>query len=482
MSEADRPRCQAVTKAGERCLKNAVGDSKYCGTHQDGQAIERLERTTESGFRKGLIWTIVVAIVVGGACLAFDRIYLRTPVASLPVTEEFRIASGHGGFGYGPMGSADESWGLRADLDQVAARFMVMVQEAYNALENAEYERSIELYLPILEVLPDEPILFHNLGVAQTHLQQWGPAIASYKRSIELDDTLFAVYNNLGLALSDSGLTDPAILAVKEAVRLAPDNAIIRSNLGLIYMRADSLPAAASTSREAIERDQHLIPPYLILASSLIKMEEVSSAMDTLDYVLSRGLPRVMEAEAHFYRGIAFRKLEKYNEAIVEWSISLSLDTAYYPALINKASALLALGHCDSARVFVESNINAYADSAAIYLILGNSFMCENNLNIWKFALQMYNEALTRDTCLAEAFVGLGRTMGLIGAHEIALEKFQRAIECDSSLQVAHFNAGSAMLKLEQYSGAIDYLERALDLDPQDSLCVRFLEEARSHL
>ncbi|MCK4372953.1 MAG: hypothetical protein KAW61_07390, partial [candidate division Zixibacteria bacterium] len=157
-------------------------------------------------------------------------------------------------------------------------------------------------------------------------------------------------------------------------------------------------------------------------------------------------------------------------------------DSAHYPAIVNRASALVTLGYCDSARVFVQSIMGRYADSAAMYVILGNTFLCENNRNNWDIARQMYSEALQKDTCSAPAYVGLGRTMGLLGVHDFALEQFQRAIECDPSSQVAHFNAGAAMLITGDYAGAVRHLEIAVDLDPKDEDAQKYLREARQKL
>lgn len=482
MNEADRPKCQAVTKSGVRCRNNAVENSKYCAYHQDGQAFERIEQTTKSGVRKSIFWAIVVTVVVGGGSLAVEHLYLRVSTPGHLAAEEYRSASGHGEFGYDPMGGDSESWGMRGDVNLIGPLLMARVEEAFVALENEEYESAIEKYRDLLDILPDEPILHYNLGVAYTLTERWELAAESYNHSIALEDTLFAVYNNLGLVLNHLGRSTAAIVALRMSIELEPREAIVLSNLGLALKDADSLVAAAAACRYAIAVDPRLIPPYLILASTQIKLGAIQAAMDTLDLVLARGAPDEARAEAHFYRGVAFHKLDDFESANDEWSKCLVLDSIHYPAILNRASALLALHRCDSARFFVESIITPFADSADLYVLLGDAFLCDDIGNRLDYARQMYNRALKLDSCSARAYVGLGRIFGFMKVHDYALSDFLHAVKCDSNLQVAQFNAGAAMLITGDYAAAVRHLEIAVGLDPNDEDAQKYLREARQKL
>ncbi len=57
-----------------------------------------------------------------------------------------------------------------------------------------------------------------NLGVAYRALQQYGQAITSFQRAVELGPPNAELYNNLALALKDAGQREAALLAFDAAL------------------------------------------------------------------------------------------------------------------------------------------------------------------------------------------------------------------------------------------------------------------------
>jgi tetratricopeptide (TPR) repeat protein len=132
------------------------------------------------------------------------------------------------------------------------------VAKGWKLLRSGDYESAVELLRQALELAPDDPGVLSSLGWAQTILQQYEEALATYHHLLVVrpEDTLARV--NLGYICLKRGIYGEAIEHLSKAVRGSTDlrtGLYGRFYLGLVYMAREMYEDAESFLHEAAELD-----------------------------------------------------------------------------------------------------------------------------------------------------------------------------------------------------------------------------------
>jgi len=117
------------------------------------------------------------------------------------------------------------------------------------------FERAIESFRKSLELNPDDPEAWLNLGCAQWKLGQLDEAEQSFVRAIVLRPEYAAAHNNLGGVLDQQAKTAEAVVHYREAIRLQPDYAQAHSNLARAHLREARIGDAIRHYHAAVEHD-----------------------------------------------------------------------------------------------------------------------------------------------------------------------------------------------------------------------------------
>ncbi len=134
---------------------------------------------------------------------------------------------------------------------------------------------------------------------------------------------------------------------------------------------------------------------------------------------------------AHNARGVAFFELEKWDEAIAAFQISMEIDsTSYKP-----------------------------------YLNLGNAFLEKKE---FKNAVKNYNMASSLDPNQTDIYYNRGLALLGMEQYEDAILDFDMALQVDPNQVLVHFNRAKALLGNNNPLEAINALEKAVALDDQN--------------
>ena len=169
--------------------------------------------------------------------------------------------------------------------------------------KNGKADVAVAALKPLVELKPDEPILWGSLGEAQLKqgdlataaaraaktptndpaiLQNYTDAATSYQKAIDLNaaakkpgtpENLAAFYLNLGQALSKSGKLPEAAAAYDMSAKTAPATAATAYyNEAVVFYQANpqKLPEAAAAADKAIAADPKKADAYYIKAQALI--------------------------------------------------------------------------------------------------------------------------------------------------------------------------------------------------------------------
>lgn len=119
---------------------------------------------------------------------------------------------------------------LAIDNDHIDAN----VKLALVMMKTENYDKAIHMYHRCLELLPNDPVLYTNLGLCYFKKKNYNMSIACYNRAIEIDDTKASRFVNLAYVYSVIGDAKEAIKNYEQAVIREPNN------VDYIFLLADS--------------------------------------------------------------------------------------------------------------------------------------------------------------------------------------------------------------------------------------------------
>lgn len=182
--------------------------------------------------------------------------------------------------------TAIDNFKKAGELDPKQAAVWIQLAQAYDQYANtktgAERESTLQLaaenYLKSLELLPADAGLHNNYGLVLAKQKKFAEAQAELEKAAQLDPPGGGKYFfNLGAVNINTGQTDPAIAAFKKAVELDPKYAPAWFQLGSalsgkLTMTPDGKPVPPEGMKAALEKYLELDPtgPNAEAAKSLL--------------------------------------------------------------------------------------------------------------------------------------------------------------------------------------------------------------------
>ena len=162
------------------------------------------------------------------------------------------------------------------------ARILHEVALVYRDLK--QYPLSQKYFEKALELQPDFPEAWNNLGTVYLILKEWHKAIPCFKRAAETltYKTPHFAYNNLGWAYFQIGENQKAIESYQKALSLAPDYSLCWDNLGLAYEATGKWADAKRAYEKAIRFAPQFPAPYFHLGRLFLKQGEPEKAREEL--------------------------------------------------------------------------------------------------------------------------------------------------------------------------------------------------------
>ena len=115
------------------------------------------------------------------------------------------------------------------------------------------YAEAEKLYRQVIQMNPQHPGAYQNLGVLAFQVGRNDAAIPLLKKAIELNPKNAAIYCNLGDAYTALRQGDDALASYKKAVEIDPNMATTYNNLGIVYSRLGRVEDAINAWEKAIE-------------------------------------------------------------------------------------------------------------------------------------------------------------------------------------------------------------------------------------
>ncbi|MEP1077882.1 tetratricopeptide repeat protein [Leptolyngbya sp. PL-A3] len=149
-----------------------------------------------------------------------------------------------------------------------------------------DYGNAIASYEKALEIKTDYDAAWNNRGSALYALGRYKEAIASYDKALEIKPDLHEAWNNRGNALSALGRKEEAIASYEKALEIKPDDHAAWNNRGYALSALGRKEEAIASYEKALEIKPDLHAAWYNKACYYSLQGQVKQAIETLQHVI----------------------------------------------------------------------------------------------------------------------------------------------------------------------------------------------------
>ena len=310
------------------------------------------------------------------------------------------------------------------------------------AHQTGQYKDAIELIGKAIEVNPNAAIYHYNHGISLQVLRQFEAAVTSYDKAIKLKPDYVEAYFYKGISLQGLKQFEDAVASYERTIALKPDLAEAYSNLGITLKELRQFAAAVASYDNAIE----LRPDYI---------------------------------DAYSNRGISLQELKQFEAAVASYDKAIELKPDFAEAYYNRGNALKDLSQFQAAVANYDKAIELKPDLAEAYSNRGISLQ---ELKQFEAAVASYDKAIELKPELAEAYCNRGTMLKELKQFEAAIASYEKAIELKPDLAEAYYNRGNVMLNLKQLDAAVASYDAAFALKPSYDYLFGVRQHTRMYL
>ncbi|MCX8094084.1 MAG: tetratricopeptide repeat protein [Candidatus Goldbacteria bacterium] len=256
--------------------------------------------------------------------------------------------------------------------------------EAKKLYDEGRYKEAIEYLQALLKKDPKNPVYWNQLGSVYAQLNSFDNAIISFKNAIKYDPKNIKAMYNLGLVYSEKGSKKEAKKVIENALKIAPKNPLLQAalgnvlideenydkaekvyeqivavkpdfdighfNLGVINYQKRELKEAKKNYEEVLKINPNDVEAKENLAAIHILDSDYENAIKYLKEVIDSNPQDDITLENAYYNlGIAYLRMEKFQEALSAFESALEIEPWDMAAYINAAILAEKLGYKDKA-------------------------------------------------------------------------------------------------------------------------------------
>ena len=331
---------------------------------------------------------------------------------------------------------------------------------------------AIGYYQKVIELYPQNPTAYFNLGSAYQIQQKHAEAIELFKKAVELDDEDESFIN--ALAMSEVKIKDykNALIHYRQLALLCPDKDNYKYNMATCYEALGEIQTAIHMLEGIVFVNPKYTLPAQKLANLYLKTNQLAKAKDIYDKILLKN--KVTADIMHQY-------------AILSSSLC---DTDTAEKMLKKALRMqpnLAKAHKDLGIIYLNKRLFDYAeeefktaielapDDFEILFEYGNFYYSLSKNNE---AEKYYLKALEIDpkNVLVLTFLGLNKL--IMNQLPEAKEYIMKAVEIEPNHEYVQFCVGRILFACGEFEDAKRYLISAVaqnpDIETQNTLALTY--------
>ncbi|MGB7402012.1 MAG: FkbM family methyltransferase [Arcobacter sp.] len=198
-------------------------------------------------------------------------------------------------------------------------------------------------------------------------------------------------------------------------------------------------------------------------SASAYKNKDYEKALNIISYLIEKGYKT---AEVYNNLGLLYSKLQKWQESVDSYQISLRLDPNYLNSYFNFAALLKGLKrYKDALQVYVmgvrkyPKDFNLHNNIGMVYETLGE----DNN------AIEAYKNAVRVNPKFAKAINNIAVILYKQKRYKESSDMFELALKTDPNYVEVYSNLGAALNRQKRYDESIKALETSIEKLPKSA-------------
>ncbi|MBT3777962.1 MAG: tetratricopeptide repeat protein [Pelagibacteraceae bacterium] len=322
-------------------------------------------------------------------------------------------------------------------------------------------QQSLQSAKALLNIYPNEVMLFNLCGICYSDLGQFNKSIVSYKSALKLQPDCVDVHFNLGNCYKTMGEFELAIVCYKQVLRINSSYDKAYFNLGIIYTDLEQSGLAILNYKEALKINPNYGEVYTNLGDIYKKEGQFNEAVENYRKAL-KIIPDF--TELHYNLGTALCALEKFNEAIKHYELALKIKPDFVESSFDLGIIYNNLHQHEMAIKYFKQVIKYEPNNAETHCNIGKAFL---NLDETSKAKIYFEKTLELNPHDAEAHCNLGKLYLDEHLTGKALSYLEKSLEiCPGHINIMS-NLGAVNEQLGEIDVAFNYYERALTINPE---------------
>ena len=155
------------------------------------------------------------------------------------------------------------------------------IEQLCELFQVGQIEKVIRDVGPLIKEFPNSIALLNIKGISYSHLNKFDDAIKTYKEAIQIEPENPITYFNLGVTLQESGRLNEALEHYKIALNKNPQYLDAIFNLGTIFEKMKIIPTAISYFEKALALNPNHVPTLIQLGIIQSRIGKLQAATNT---------------------------------------------------------------------------------------------------------------------------------------------------------------------------------------------------------
>ncbi|MBV8887397.1 MAG: DUF563 domain-containing protein [Chroococcidiopsidaceae cyanobacterium CP_BM_RX_35] len=322
-------------------------------------------------------------------------------------------------------------------------------KQAFEYLEQGEYDNAIVLYQQYIEANPDLPSNYWHFGLALLLAGEelaaqtvWLSALA---QEIDLDfSELLRVLEAAATRHFQSGNMQLAERIYWQILELNPEQAEAHYNLGSTIAHRGDYDAAVACWQRAVELQPDFADAYQNQGYVLQKQNKFAEAIPCYLKVLEIQPGWV---ETHYNLGICFHEQGRLDEAIACFQQAVQLQPGNAQAYGDWGNALLEQGKPDEAIACFQQAIQRNPVFVQAYCQLSDALLQQGKSHDVITSNADFLKVLQLQPDSVDVYLYLGKALAKEKKFELAIACYRKALQIQPDLDKIYFNLGKTQVQ-----------------------------------
>jgi tetratricopeptide (TPR) repeat protein/O-antigen ligase len=174
-----------------------------------------------------------------------------------------------------------------------------------------QYEKAVAEYVKALKLKPNNPLIYHNMGLAYFYLQNHALAEEYFKKALALKPAIAESNSMLGQIYLLKEDDRSALYYFESAVRFNPQLKDAQFSIGAIYLRLGDYDRAIASFQEVVRIDPQYAPAHYNLGTIYMERGNDAEALVHFEQVLKNPSPQLDLKEAEGFVASLKKKLNQ---------------------------------------------------------------------------------------------------------------------------------------------------------------------------